>query len=118
MDIGINLYTHHTDDAGLCNQNPGVYVKSESGWAGGVLKNSECRLGAWGAYSFETNTIRLLGVPASAGLMVGGITGYRAAPLLPLIAPSVKVSVFRFTYLPKAPGAQSDGIHLSIEKKF
>jgi len=118
--IGLDLYTIHPDGA-MCNDTVGVYVR-QGELAGGVLKNSDCRTGAWGAWAPETNTITLGPLRAKAGLLLGGITGYKSANVLPLVVPSVAIgrggNWLRLSYLPKAPGARSDGLHFSIERDF
>ena len=118
--IGLDLYTVHPDGA-LCNDTTGFYVRHGQ-WAGGVLKNSDCRIGAWGAWVAETNSLTTGTIKAKAAVMVGAITGYRSADVLPLLVPSVAIgwrsTWLRASYLPKAPGAQSDGWHFSIEYDF
>lgn len=121
--IGLDLYTHHQHPAGLCSDTVGVYVVHR-GWAGGVLRNSECRVGAWGAWAPETNVLTVGPVRAKAGALLGVITGYRAADVLPMASVSVAASLagsstwLRLSYLPRSPRAQSDGWHLSIEREF
>lgn len=113
--IGIDLYTVHRDAHELCNGNFGVYAYGDSGMAGGLLKNSDCVIGGWAGYNSETNVLSIGGLNVSAGLVFGAITGYRMAPVLPLVIPSLKIGRLRFSYLPRSPGAQTDGIHISIE---
>lgn len=104
--IGLNLGTLHDHPAGLCGINPGLYVMAESGWSGGVVGNSECRLGAWGGFTKSHGVL---------SITTGVVAGYKSAPVLPLLMPSIKISHFRLTYLPRSPGSTSAGIHLSIE---
>lgn len=113
--IGLDLYTIHRAPQGLCNGTFGVYYVGESGLGAGLMKNSECHVGGWAAYTAQTNTLTIARMPMSAGVTVGAIAGYRMAPVLPLLVPSIKVGIVRFSYLPRSPGAQSDGLHISIE---
>lgn len=113
--IGLDLYTIHRAPHGLCNDTVGIYYVGESGLGAGVMKNSECHVGGWAAYTAQTNTLTIARMPVSAGVTMGAIAGYRMAPVLPLLVPSVKVGIIRFSYLPRSPGAQSDGLHISIE---
>jgi hypothetical protein len=113
--IGVDLYTVHGEPNGLCNDTVGVYYVGKDGLGAGLMKNSECHIGAWAAYTAQTNTLTIARVPVSAGVTLGAIAGYRMAPLLPLLVPSIKVGIVRFSYLPRSPGAQSDGLHISIE---
>jgi len=104
--IGIDLGTLHDHPQGLCNLNPGIYWITDSGLTAGLVRNSECRLGAWGGYTKTAGAF---------SLTVGAVTGYRSAPVVPLLVPSVKINRFRLSYLPRSPGSQSGGVHLSIE---
>lgn len=115
--IGLDLYTLHRDSHGLCNDTYGIYGTADSGLSAGLFKNSECAVGAWAGYNAQTNTLTVAGMRASAGVVVGAIAGYRMAPVLPLMVPSIKLGIVRFSYLPRSPGAQTDGIHISIEFK-
>jgi hypothetical protein len=120
--IGLDLYTHHTNPQGLCNDTLGVYV-IHRGFAGGVLRNSERRASVWAGWAPETNTITIGRVKAKAGAVLGVIHGYRASPVLPMATASAAFSIdgvnwVRLSYLPRSPGAQSDGVHISIERGF
>lgn len=113
--IGLDLYTIHRAPQGLCNDTVGIYYVGQDGLGAGLIKNSQCHVGAWAAYTAQTNTLTIARMPMSAGVTVGAIAGYRMAPVLPLLVPSIKIGVFRFSYVPRPPGAQSDGLHISIE---
>lgn len=120
--IGLDLYTVHPDGA-LCSDTTGVYVRHGQ-WAGGVLNNSDCRTGAWGAWAPETNTLTVGPLRLKAGMLLGLISGYRAADVLPLASVSLAASLSssawwaRVSYLPKPPGGASSGVHFSIERPF
>jgi len=113
--IGFDLYTIHRAPQGLCNDTVGIYYVGESGLGAGLMKNSECHVGGWAAYTAETNTLTIARMSVSVGVTAGAIAGYRMAPVLPLLVPSIKIGIVRFSYLPRSPGAQSDGLHISIE---
>lgn len=113
--IGLDLYTIHGTPHGLCNDTVGIYYVDQSGHGAGLMKNSECHIGAWAAYTAQTNTLTIAHMPVSAGVTIGAIAGYRMAPVLPLLVPSIKVGIVRLSYLPRSPGSQSDGLHISIE---
>ena len=117
--IGLDLYTHHPDGA-PCNDTVGIYLRHGQ-WAGGVLRNSECTTGAWGAWAPETNTLTLGPLRYKVGALLGVITGYRRADVMPMASVSVAVQLpgdwwARLSYLPKPPGGASAGIHLSVER--
>jgi len=122
MDLGINLYTTHFGPA-ACDTTVGVYV-TNGHFGGGLLRNSQCNVGAWGAWTPQTNTITLGPVTAKAGLMVGAISGYTSEFILPLLVPSVAAKLpgtpwLRASYLPKYGDKSTvDGVHFSIEYSF
>ena len=51
--IGIDIGTLHDHPTGLCSANPGISVLADGGLAAGVVRNSECRLGAWGGWAVD-----------------------------------------------------------------
>lgn len=114
--LGLNLHTAHTAHM-PCDDTAGVYYRG-SDFGAGVFKNSECRVGAWGGWTRETNTLTLGPVSAKAGVVAGLVLGYAENPVLPLLLPSVAVSWggktwLRFTYLPKVKA--SAGVSVSLE---
>ena len=120
MILGIMLHTAHMGPA-QCDNTAGIYaVRDQIG--GGIFRNSECNLGAWGGWAPETNTITLRQVEAKAGAIIGVVAGYRSRPVSPLFSPSIAVSFdgnswVRANYLPSYRGSTS-GVMFSIEWKF
>jgi len=115
--LGLNIYTAHTTNM-PCDDTVGVYaIRGNLG--AGVLRNSECRVGAWGAWIPETNVLTIGPVKVKAGLMLGLIAGYARQPIGPLVVPSAATKLgpvwYRLSYLPRAPGAATDGWHISME---
>lgn len=104
--IGLDAVTLHSHPQSLCSANPGVYIVEPSGKSGGVFLNSDCSVGAWGGWSKSLGVLTI-----TAGL----VSGYRSEPVLPFVAPSIKLGHYRFSYLPRSPGSQSSGLHLSVE---
>lgn len=118
--IGLNLYTLHTAPV-PCDGTAGVYYRS-SDFAGGLFKNSECRPGAWGGWTPETNTLAIGPVKAKAGAIVGLVAGYKSNPILPLLLPSVAVSIdgrswLRATFIPQFK-TSAGGVSFSVEFDF
>lgn len=118
--IGVNLYTLHTT-AVPCDGTAGLYVLV-SGIGAGVLKNSECRFGAWAGWAPETNTLTIGPVKAKAGAIVGLVAGYKSNPIFPLLLPSVAVSFdgrswLRITFIPKFK-TSAGGASFSVEFQF
>lgn len=118
--IGLMLHTEHSAPM-PCDDTYGVYI-NHNGASAGIFKNSECNIGAWGAWAPETNTLTLGPVHMKAGLLVGGILGYKEHPIFPLLVPSVAVSLdgrtwVRASYLPKVKTGAS-GVTFSVEFTF
>jgi hypothetical protein len=116
--VGVNLGSAHSRD-GLNDFNPGLYVVTASGYAGGVYHNSHRKASAWVARKWETEAVDVAGLRVSAAVLAGGVTGY--SRITPLVSPSIGVAfggtTARFSYAPKhptKPGA-SDAIHFSME---
>jgi hypothetical protein len=118
--IGLLLHTFHFSPM-PCDNTAGLYFV-EHGLTAGVFRNSECRTGAWAGWAPETNTLTIGPVKAKAGVIAGMIAGYQSNPILPLLLPSVAVSLdgqswLRATYLPKFKTGAS-GVSLSVEYAF
>jgi hypothetical protein len=119
--VGLHIGSHHSAP-GFNDSNPGVYVRwvdeHGDGWGAGVLRNSEHGTSLWAGYTLNTPRLG----PVSAALTVGAVTGYRAAPVLPLLTPSVALhsgaNAVRLTYLPRVTRSGAHAIHLSVERKF
>lgn len=115
--FGLHLVSHHDPNEGWCNFNPGAYGR-KGGWVAGFYRNSECK--RWSFYAarhWETEgRVRL-------GLSAGLVTGYEAAPVLPLLYPSVAGELWGTTWrlggIPKVHPKQDAGVlHLSAEWRF
>lgn len=117
MAFGLHLFSHHNPNDGWCNFNPGAYGR-KGGWVAGFYRNSECkRWSFYGARHWETEgRVRL-------GLSAGLVTGYEAAPMLPLLYPSIAIDFWGTTWrlggIPKIHPKQDAGVlHLSTEWRF
>lgn len=64
LTIGLHVASVHVPaHDGQNNFNPGIYVKHESGWAGGVYRNTIKRTTFWGGYELSHGPLSLtLGV--------------------------------------------------------
>jgi len=114
--VGLHLVSVHSRD-GFNNTNPGLYVRTYSGWTTGVFRNSYSRVSVYGAYTWETDG------QVSVALTAGAVTGYRARAIMPLVVPSVAYhfgdSAIRLAIIPKPPtkgGAAA--AHLMVERHF
>lgn len=118
--LGVHLASLHSA-GGLQSANPGLYLRTESGFTAGVLRNSYSRTSAYAGWTFETQDKRF-------ALTVGGVTGYPAKPVLPLLVPSMRIGLsewqpgaaLRLSYLPKPPAdfGRSHSLHFSLERGF
>lgn len=105
--LGLHLTTWHSAP-GFCANTPGAYAKWANGFTVGAYKNSECEhYSVYAGWTWETEgSVR-------AAVTLGVVTGYKLAPVLPMIAPSLVIDLtpataLRMTYIPKL---QSDGAH-------
>jgi len=109
VTVGVHVYTYHfTESAGFNNVNPGAYIVV-NGWTGGLFYNSERHMSGYAGYTFRN----VLGSPID--VVVGGVTGYAVAPVVPLVAPSVLVTKHLRLSLPLTPYKTGWGVHASLE---
>ena len=112
--LGLHLATVHSA-SGFCNINPGAYAVWENGFTVGAYRNSECeRVSAYAGWTWQTEG-RL-----RAGVTAGLITGYRRAPVMPLLVPSVSFDVspsttVRLSFIPKVEKGGANALHFSLE---
>jgi hypothetical protein len=72
--IGLHLVSAHVPEAKYTNnENPGVFVRTESGWTAGIYRNSLKRTSVYGGFTFTTDAVAIL--PLS--LTVGVVSGYK-----------------------------------------
>jgi hypothetical protein len=116
--VGLHLVSAH-QHGGLNGINPGIYVRFDNGATFGTYRNSHRRQSSYAAWTFETEAV----AGFSAALTVGAITGYPAAEVMPMLAPSVayRVSDYaaRLAIVPRPPLAgASAALHLMFETHF
>lgn len=105
--IGLHMGSVHLPAEDYNNFNPGVYIVNEQGYVAGGFYNSHRR-----ASFYVGRQLQLYG-PVT--VVVGGITGYDRAPVVPMLVPSVRLSEhFRLSVLPPVWG-MSTTLHLSVE---
>lgn len=105
--IGIHAYTLHSDSQ-FCNNNPGLYYRTGD-YVVGAYKNSECE-----KVSFYAGRVFSFGV---LDITLGAVTGYKMAPVLPLVVPSVLVGNVRIGLVPDAK-LRFNNVHIAFEHKF
>lgn len=92
--FGVHLGSHHFPDAGMNNFNPGAYYRSDSGLVAGAYLNSDRK---WSTYAAKIVHVGPIDVA------LGAVTGYPAAPVLPMVVPSYRFdSGLRVAVVPKS----------------
>jgi hypothetical protein len=113
--VGIHTVSVH-EHSGFNNINPGLYIRYDNGLTGGFYRNSYKRESAYLGYTIETRSFHNL----SAAATIGGVTGYPAARVMPLVVPSIAYhfdqSAIRLGIVPRPPktGAAA-ALHLMLE---
>ncbi|MEY2893921.1 MAG: hypothetical protein RJA98_3829 [Pseudomonadota bacterium] len=120
VTIGLHLATAHFGGAPnsphVENVTPGLYLRTASGITAGIYSNSEGGTSAYAGQTYETDNGRF-------ALTVGAVVGYRVAPILPLVVPSVRFNPteqagLRLSYIHNPLRGAPSGLHLSAEWSF
>ncbi len=131
---GVTLHTVTRHSKPTFNDaNPGVGLRwldarQLDGVVVGFYRNSECRArmtpnacksSAYAAYMWQWE----LAGGLKAGVAVGGVTGYIAAAVLPLVTPSLAYAVgkgvdLRVTWAPKFQQQGAHAWHFTVEHSF
>lgn len=112
--VGLHLFSWHSAPD-FNDLNPGVYLKTPTGYTAGTYFNSERKQSFYAGRTFN--------VYEPLDVTVGGITGYSRGPLLPMVVPSMSVPVgdatsLRVIYLPKLEPKGAHVLHGTWERKF
>ena len=116
--FGIHLASVHDSYKQDWNDaNPGLYLRLENGATIGTFKNSERSQSVYAGWSKDWSLTSRI----DAGIMLGGITGYQRAKVLPMAVPSVRLAVtetmgIRTSFIFNPRGASA--VHLSAEWKL
>jgi hypothetical protein len=121
--VGLHLWSTHF---GACYPMPdgcrqyetatrGIYWRAPGGFTVGGYRNSYGKDSTYAGWTFETADKRF-------ALTVAGVTGYRRAAILPMLAPSIRFVVFdswaiRASGAPKL-GGSANVLHLAIEREL
>lgn len=114
--LGLHLLTAHMK-SGYEMATMGIYLKSPSGLTLGAYRNSYSRLSAYSAMTLSTEDCKW-------SITAGIVSGYPAAPIMPLLVPSRRFELdakshLRLSVLPKPPQhGQTTALHLSFEREF
>lgn len=120
---GLHLVSHHTEP-GYNNRNTGIYWRHPQGWTAGAYCNSEsqsprfpqasrCQLSGYAGRLFDA---QLIG-PLRAGVIVGAITGYSRATVLPAAIATASLGPLRLWAAPRV-SSSAGFVSLSIELTF
>jgi len=96
------------------NANPGAYVRFDSGATVGAFRNTLRRTTVYAGWTWTD-------VVGPVDVMAAAATGYRVAPLVPLVMASVELAPQSWPVVPRLSvgrGADSWVLHLSIERGF
>lgn len=124
---GMHVGSHHFPNEGWNNVNPGVYLRGSINSRSDELRwlDGDYVVGAY--YNSERKGSlyagRIYPIAANLDVVVGVISGYKAAPILPMVVPSVHFRLLdgwnaRVHYLPKIEKSGAHVVHLSLERKF
>lgn len=121
--IGFHIGSKHFPQAEWNNSNPGVYLRgtiNNAGWASGsyvvgTYYNSERHQSAYIG--------RVVPILGNFDLVVGVISGYERAAILPMVVPSVRFPLVdrwdaRVSFLPRVEKSGANVVHLSFERRF
>lgn len=125
--VGLHIASHHWPAKDYQNNdNPGLYVRLDSGFTAGFYRNTLRRTSFYAGWTWEYGPF---------AITAGGITGYKRqcdaqgmcwgssrTAVMPMLAPSVRLPEVlgvhpRIWYTPRI-GSTSSVIHLSIERSF
>jgi hypothetical protein len=122
--VGAHLVTAHFGGHDLQPRTPGLYARADAGalrgLTGGVYRNSYARTSAYLGWTGQSDDRRF-------ALTVGAVTGYPAAPVMPLLVPSARIplsrepggAALRVAFIPKpVRHGTAAGLHLSVEQEF
>ena len=130
--VTLHTFTRHSKPT-FNDTNPGVGLqwldaRNLDGVVVGFYRNSECRArmtpnaceySIYAAYLWQWQLADRL----KAGVAVGGVTGYAAAAVLPLVTPSLAYAVgkgvdLRVTWAPKFQKQGAHAFHVTAEHAF
>ena len=122
--VGVHLVSHHSSYRQPWNDtNPGVYARWSNGLTLGTLRNSERAQSVYAAWSKDWPVVQTTSARLHAGITLGAVSGYQRAPLLPLVAPSLRIGIgahagLRTTFLLNPTKSGASAVHLSAEWSF
>lgn len=107
--IGAHTVTWHSR-AGFCNVNPGAYAIWGNGATLGAYRNSECHNSLYAGHTWHKDA-----GPWRLALTGGGVTGYSAYKVTPMLLPSAAIGPVRLFYIPRLRKSGAHAFHLAVE---
>lgn len=83
--VGVHLGSLHIPAKDYNNSNPGLYVRLDSGWTGGLYRNSLRKNSVYAGYTWTHGGL---------SVTAGGVTGYFET-VQPLLVPSYALFTYR-----------------------
>lgn len=110
--VGVHVASAHTEQ-GYNGVNPGLYARWDSGLTAGAYYNSERKLTVYGGWTWTDKQDRF-------SVTFGAASGYKAARVLPIIVPSVRLGLNEevSVRLSWALAPECSALHLSLERRF
>lgn len=102
--VGLHLLTAHAGP-GYETATPGIYVMAPSGFTAGAYRNSYGRSSVYAGWTWSADRYHVTLI---------GATGYRTAPVVPLVAAGIKVGDVRLSVLPGRTAA----FNISVEQAW
>lgn len=113
------MISYHLDRTTPYNEkHPALGYVHESGWGGGVYRNSYGKTSAYGGKEFRVPINGLL----DAGVTVGAVTGYPKSSVVPMVLPSLMLktggSEWALLLQPPVKGATKGALVLQYRKRL
>lgn len=94
VELGLHLVSLHSQSRGMDGTEyrhvtPGLYLRTDDGITLGVASNSHGRGSVYAGLTWSSDAA----APVGAGLTLALVTGYDVAPVVPLVAPSLRVAL-------------------------
>ena len=118
--VGVHIASKHSSYAQQWNDdNHGLYARWANGATVGAFRNSEHATSAYVGWSKDWPLVKRVDV----GLLLGLVTGYQRADVLPLAVPSVRLAAtknlgIRASLIVNPDKAGAHAVHLSAEWRF
>ena len=117
---GVHIASKHSSYSQQWNDNNhGLYARWSNGATVGAFRNSENATSAYVGWSKDWPVVTRV----DAGLMLGLVTGYQRAKVLPMVVPSIRIAAtkslgIRTSLIVNPDKSGSHAVHLSADWRF